>query len=100
MSTLHIVSSSPLASVALDRALRLASKGDAILLIENGVYGAADVPDNLQRLAIAPKGLSWYVLSEDMSARALFLQIADFKSVSYSGFVELVCQHHNSVSWS
>jgi hypothetical protein len=42
MSTLHIVSSSPFETNALQSALKFVSPSDAILLIENGVYAAVD----------------------------------------------------------
>lgn len=100
MSTLHIVSSSPFTSDALDLALGFASENDAILLIENGVYGASNSTDNVQRLTSVPSGLCYFVLQEDLFARALFEPLQDFKAVSYVDFVELVCQHNNSISWS
>jgi tRNA 2-thiouridine synthesizing protein B len=96
MSTLHIVC----AHEALGRALGLASEGDAILLIENGVYAASDNPNNVHRQASAPQNLSYFVLKEDLSARAVFTPLKEFIPVSYVDFVELVCQHSNSVNWS
>jgi tRNA 2-thiouridine synthesizing protein B len=96
MSTLHIVS----ACEALEKALGLASEGDAILLIENGVYAASNSQNSVHRLASAPQDLSYFVLSEDLSARALFTPLKEFAPVSYADFVELVCQHGNSVNWS
>lgn len=100
MSTLHIVSSSPMTTAALNQAFAIAADGDAILLIENGVYGAVAVPDNTRRLQSAAVHPALFVLREDLAARALFTPLADFKVVSYVEFVELVCQHHNSISWS
>lgn len=100
MSTLHVVSSSPFSSSTLDLALSLASKDDAILLIENGVYGASVVSSNQLRMAAAAAGLRFYVLQEDLAARAVFSTLTEFTAVSYAGFVDLVCQHNNSVSWS
>lgn len=100
MSTLHIVASSPFTSNALDTALEYSSKEDSILLIENGVYGASDIPVNERRLATSVPGVSYFVLEEDLRARSPGNVLAQFKSVSYADFVELVCQHKNSVNWS
>lgn len=100
MTTLYIVSGSPASSNALERALGLALAGDAILLIENGVYAACDTPRNRKLLQAAPADLSCYVLAEDLAARALPTQLTSYRPVTYAGFVELVCLHDNNVSWS
>lgn len=99
MTTLHIVSSSPQSSGALDLAFSFASKGDAIILIENAVYGAVGFQSNIRRLQSGPADISCFVLQEDLSARALFTPLKDFNVVSYLEFVALVCQHNNSISW-
>jgi len=99
MSTLHIVSSSPFQTHALQSALKVVLKNDAILLIQNGVYAAVDEPKLAQMLAAAD-GLMVYALVEDVNARALPSLAKKVIKVSYTDFVQLVCQHHNSVSWS
>ncbi|MDO9519670.1 MAG: sulfurtransferase complex subunit TusB [Pseudohongiella sp.] len=96
MSTLHIVN----APDVLDRVSGIASAGDAILLIENGVYAASVSNWNSHALASAPPDLSYFVLKEDLAARALFAPLQEFTPVSYADFVELVCQHNNSINWS
>jgi tRNA 2-thiouridine synthesizing protein B len=100
MSTLHIVSSSPFQTRALQSALKVALKGDAILLIENGVYAAVEETEMAQMLAGAADGLRLYALVEDLNARALSSLGKHVIKASYTDFVQLVCQHHNSVSWS
>ena len=40
MATLHTVSRSPFRDVALESCLRVALPGSAVLLLEDGVYGA------------------------------------------------------------
>ena len=99
MSTLHIASSSPFQTHALQSALKVVLKNDAILLIQNGVYAAVDEPKLAQMLAAAD-GLMVYALVEDVNARALPSLAKQVIKVSYTDFVQLVCQHHNSVSWS
>lgn len=100
MSTLHIVSSSPFQTRALQSALKVVLKGDAILLIENGVYAAVDGPEMTQMFAGATDILMVYALEEDLNARALPSLGKHVIKASYTDFVLLVCQHHNSVSWS
>jgi tRNA 2-thiouridine synthesizing protein B len=100
MSSLHIVSGSAFQTSALARAIALVQADDAILLIEDGVYGAANTDANQTLLAALPEGVSLYVLSEDLAARALPSRLSRFNEVTYAGFVDLVCQHNNSVSWS
>lgn len=99
MTTLHIVSASPSASNALQRALSLAGNNDAVLLIENAVYAASDTEYYRQLLSTAA-GVKFFVLTEDLSARAVSTVLECCTPVSYGGFVELVCQYSNSVSWS
>lgn len=104
MSTLHIVNSSASASNALQRALEFASAGDAILLIENAVYAAVDNPESSRLLDQSRQGCTenprLFALQEDCHARALYTLAPEFKTVDYAGFVALVCEHDNSISWS
>lgn len=99
MSTLHIVSASPFDSHALQSALAAASQNDAILLIQNGVYAAVEAPKINVMMAAIPPELAIYALAEDVEARALASMRKNINKVSYSDFVNLVCQHRNSVSW-
>ena len=97
MSTpsLHIVNKSSLDSNALSSCLAVATPGDCLLLIEDGVYSVLD-PDWL------PTAIEIYVLAEDLQARGLGADSVDarIRSVDYAGFVELACRCTRSVSWS
>jgi len=93
VSTLHIVSGSPFANDCLQRCLAVYADGDALLLIQSGVY-------LLQQPDLLPAEICVYVLCED--ARARGLPVTDghpFAVTDYSGFVALVCQHNNCVNW-
>lgn len=94
MSTLHIVANSPYRTDDLRRCLSLATPGDAILLIEDGVIGV-----NQPELENLPD-IACFVLLPDLAARGLQLEYADMTSVDYAGFVDLVCQHRNSVTYA
>ena len=61
---LHIISSSPQNSAAFSSCLRLCQSGDAIVLIQDGVYAAT------QQQSI-PEAVSVYVLQDDLDARGL-----------------------------
>lgn len=89
MSTLHIVNQSPWSSDSWDRCLSVLSEGDALILIEDAVYAVSrdDLPANC------------FVLEPDLLARGLTAK-GTATCVGYSGFVELTCQHHRSVSWT
>ena len=92
MSTLHTVNKTA-ADDALAACLRVASSGDSLLLIEDGVYQAAT-------LALHPQAqaLKLFALQEDTDARGINLPSA-VTPIDYTQFVELACQHARSVSW-
>lgn len=105
--SLHIVNKSSLNSNALASCLAVATPGDYLLLIEDGVYSVLD-PSWLQ----APVQI--HVLVEDLHARGLGLRAerpdaegtdaanldARINRVDYPGFVALVCRCARTVSWS
>lgn len=92
MSTLHTVNKTA-ANNALTTCLRVASNGDSLLLIEDGVYQAS-------ALAQLPQAstLRLYALQEDVTARGVCLPAA-ITAIDYAQFVELVCAQPRSVSW-
>ncbi|MBL4866170.1 MAG: sulfurtransferase complex subunit TusB [Pseudomonadales bacterium] len=113
---LHTVNQSPQQSTTLISCLRVAADGSAILLIEDGVYGALD---NAQTKKIwqdhtscdtddtdytdyklKQASVKCYVLKEDLEARGLLNRVSQaFTIVDYQGFVELATEHHVVQSW-
>ena len=96
--TLHVLNK---ASVALWRDCCAAiANGDALLLIEDGVFSATQGHVNqhfLQSLQCSPR---LYVLAEDLAVRGISARIAaDFSSISYRDFVELSLEHAKVVNW-
>lgn len=96
---LNIVNKSPLERDALVTCLRIAAPG-AILMIEDGVYGA------LRDTALAPKvreameRFKMYALRPDLEARAVADRVLDGVNViDYGGFVDLVAEHRACQSW-
>jgi tRNA 2-thiouridine synthesizing protein B len=97
---LHIVNKSPFEKTALANCLARATKGAAVLLIEDAVYGAtrgsateAAVKDAIGRVAV-------YALGPDLEARGMKDRVIEgVKLVDYGGFVDLVAEHKTSQSW-
>ncbi len=98
---LHTVNKSPFEKNALDSCLRLASKGNAILLIEDAVYGAVKGTEVAGRIEKRMKDFSFYVLGPDVAARGMEKTplIKGVKVVDYSGFVDLVAEHDSMQAW-
>jgi tRNA 2-thiouridine synthesizing protein B len=94
---LHVVNKSPYERNSLDTCVGYVSEGDAVLLIEDGVYGAIKTGSAAARLA----GLDVCVLGEDLAARGIGEdKLADgVKVVDYAGFVDLVEAKDKVQSW-
>ncbi len=97
MPMLHLVNKSPYESNNLDTAAGLMQDGDALLLIEDGVYAAVKGGKAASKI----NGRSVSVLGPDLAARG----IAEDKLaggvtvVDYAGFVDLVESNDKVQSW-
>ena len=97
---LHIVNKSPSSCAILQSCLRFAQPGDALLLIEDGVYAATS--GNLAGAALraAMDRLQVHALRPDLEARGMSAQVIDGVTlVDYGGFVDLAALHHTSHAW-
>jgi len=101
MSTLHTVNKSPFATQALVSCLNHAKAGDAVLMIEDGVYGGLGGTGLTEIIAEFGKNVSLYVLSPDLAARGVDAGrlLAGIEGVDYAGFVELVAKHDRTQNW-
>ena len=101
MSQLHTVNKSPLDRNALESAIKHAAKGNAILMIEDGVYGAMQGTQKSSIVSDAMSEVSFYVMGPDLKARGINESriIEGVKVVDYSGFVALVAEHNVTQSW-
>jgi len=101
MAVLHIVNKSPFERNSLDTCLRLARKGSAILLIEDGVYATRKGTDCGARLQQAMPDVTVYALQPDMQARGLPADatIDGVEPVDYDGFVRLATEYDKLQSW-
>jgi len=101
MGTLHTVNKSPFATQTLQSCMAHAKDGDAVLMIEDGVYGARAGTDIAQTLAARAGAVSIYVLGPDYAARGLDEnKMPDgIKSVDYAGFVDLAAKSDRTQAW-
>lgn len=97
MSVLHTVNK-PATASAIPACLRLIRPGDALLLIEDGVYAAVDNPQNRELWQALPADIRCHVLENDIRARGVD-PAPPFTAVDDAGFVDLVCHHDKTISW-
>ena len=98
---LHTVNKSPWEKNSLDSCLRLARKGSAILLIEDGVYGAMKGTAFEGKLRDAARSFKLYVLGPDLKARGLDESgvVVGLSVVDYNGFVDLAAESDKVQAW-
>ena len=101
MSQLHTVNKSPLDRNALESAVNHATKGSAVLLIEDGIYGAMKGTAKSALVTDVIGDVSFYVMGPDLKARGIDESkvIDGIKVVDYKGFVDLVAEHDATQSW-
>jgi len=101
MSMLHTVNKSPLDKNSLSSCIAHAKEGSAILLIEDGVYGAMDKTSASAELKAAMKTIAVFALKPDLDARGIGDNrlIDGIKTVDYAGFVDLTEKHNTVQSW-
>ncbi len=97
---LHTVNKSPTDRNTLESCLRHAANGSAVLLIEDGVYGALKGTQFSKIIEEAIKKVPIYALQPDIEARGVQGRVIEgVKLVDYGGFVDLVAQHNAVQSW-
>lgn len=101
MSTLHTVNKSPFANGSLISCLGHCKDGDAVLMIEDGVYGALAGSQIAAQVAAKAANVSLFVLNPDADARGLSAQqrLSEVGAVDYDGFVDLVAKHDRTQAW-
>lgn len=94
MSTLHLVNRSPFSSRILESLDKALAEGDAVLLIEDGVYGVLSS-------ALSPLGsrARLYALDEDCLARGLDAFDQGIERVDIAGFVRLSAECQRTLAW-
>ena len=89
---LHTVNKSPYQSDALTTCFGLAQPGSAVLLIEDGIYGAMTNTKFSAAVVIAQQCCAIYVLEPDLQARGFNTDciMNGIQTIDYDGFVSLV----------
>ncbi|MEQ1592769.1 MAG: sulfurtransferase complex subunit TusB [Thiobacillaceae bacterium] len=98
---LHIVNKSATDRCSLESCLAMATKGSAVLLIEDAVYAATKGATAAAKIqAAAAADLKIYALGPDLAARGMASRVLDgVNVVDYGGFVDLVAEHNSCQSW-
>lgn len=97
---LHIVNKSATERSSLDSCLKMATKGSAVLLIEDAVYAATKGNPAAAKIQAAAADLKIYALGPDLAARGMAGRVLDgVNVVDYGGFVDLVAEYRNCQSW-
>lgn len=75
--------------------------GDAVLMIEDGVYGALAASGMAEFVKSKSGSVSIYIMSPDADARGLAAEklLGEVTGVDYAGFVNLVTEHDRTQSW-
>lgn len=78
--------------------LRLTAKGDALLLLQDGVLAGLAGSASLELLLNAP--ISLYALQDDLDARGLLGHFSHkIATIGYTDFVKLTEEHHSQMAW-
>ncbi len=94
---LHTVNKSPYASTALAACQRFMLPGDALLLLEDGIYAA--VATNEPGVFDSPGPV--YAIHADVSARGLESRLLPgITLIDYTGFVQLCTEYDSVKNWS
>ena len=101
MSTLHTVNKSPFSTQTLISCLGHCKDGDAVLMIEDGIYGGLAGTGLTEIIADKVNSVALYVLSPDLTARGVDASrlVLGVKGVDYAGFVDLVAKHDRTQNW-
>lgn len=100
MAILHTVNKSPFERTSLSRCLSMAQANSAILLIEDGVYGATGGGSFSADVDAAMKNVKVYALEPDLAARGIKDKVMEgIELVDYAGFVDLVAEYDTVQSW-
>ena len=99
MGILHTVNKSPFQKNDLKSCLAHVSDGDAVLLIEDAVYGA--LADTEFSQLSTQSNADIYCLSPDLAARGITENKLNpaVKLVDYEGFVDLAAEKNAVNSW-
>lgn len=100
MSTLHILSHSPLSNNHFSSCLKIISDTDGLLLTGDSVYALNQhIEEDSNILNGLPDSISIYALKEDVISRKLNSSLGRVELIDYLKFVTLCCQYDRSNTW-
>ncbi|MBL4805683.1 MAG: sulfurtransferase complex subunit TusB [Rhodobacteraceae bacterium] len=101
MATLHTVNKSPFQNQTLISCLGHTKAGDAVLMFEDGVYGATKGTALSDAVAGLGADVKLYALGPDLAARGIDAgRLADgITLIDYDGFVDLVAENDRTQNW-
>lgn len=100
MATLHTVNKSPFETGALLSCLNHCKPDDAVLLIEDGVYGALEASSVADPVRAAAADVAVFALDGDLKARGIAGKLmGEVETVGYDGFVDLVVEYDRTQAW-
>ncbi len=96
MSTLFVLSHAPESDPGESHKLAFACEGDAVVLIEDAVYGASSVDSPLSPVLKQARecGMDIFALEPDLLARGIQTALP---TVDYAGFIELLARYTRAV---
>ncbi|MET0088431.1 MAG: sulfurtransferase complex subunit TusB [Candidatus Thiodiazotropha sp.] len=100
MATLHTVNKSPFEKSSLESCLAHAKDGSAVLLYEDGIYGAVKGTSMADKVT-ALGGVKFYVLGPDLKARGISEDklLDGVEVVDYAKFVDLAATNDKVQAW-
>ncbi|MEJ2609459.1 MAG: sulfurtransferase complex subunit TusB [Candidatus Thiodiazotropha sp.] len=100
MATLHTVNKSPFEKSSMESCLTYANDGSAVLLYEDGIYGAIKGTAIAEKVT-AKSNVKFYVLGADLKARGVSEDklIDGIEIVDYAKFVSLAAENDKVQAW-
>lgn len=100
MSILHTVNKSPFEKSSMDSCLAHANDGSAVLMYEDGIYGAIKGTAVADKIA-AMSGVNFYVMGPDLKARGVAEDkvVDGIEIVDYAKFVSLAAENDKVQAW-
>ena len=95
---LHTVNKSPFSNNSLESCLRFVREGDVILLLEDGVYAAAEKTIKSHLVEGVLKTNAVYAIQADIKARGVDALIEGVELADYNDFIKLL-ESHRSNAW-
>ena len=94
MATLHTLNRSPSHQLLFEQVLSTIRPGDALLLLEDGVYYC--LQNNLNRKI---QDIQVYAIKDDVHARGIPFETSDVQLASYEDYVSLTTQFDKLINW-